>query len=240
MKRLTIILAAMAACLVSVCLLSAGAASAASFDCAKAVSPAEKAVCADPTLSRLDERLTKAYRQGVDELWLDQILEPRTPTARAYRGAQFAWLKARDVCGADTACLKRLYEHRLKMLTLTPDPARPHPLDRFIGRYKGEHAGRGGAIMALNDNEVLVTLISGEIGKDYCKYAGIGRSNGHGGLSLRSEKAPDGRLPLVMNMTPDGLEMADDPVTDKAFAVFCPPGGGIARWLTPLAPGEAR
>ena len=37
--------------------LSVRSASAASFDCAKASTPTEKAICADPILSSLDEQL---------------------------------------------------------------------------------------------------------------------------------------------------------------------------------------
>ena len=46
----------------------AGMAAAASFDCAKAASPAEKAICADPELSAADEGLAEFYDQLV---WLN-------------------------------------------------------------------------------------------------------------------------------------------------------------------------
>ena len=55
-------------------------AAAASFDCGKAATPVEKAVCGDPALSALDERLAQAYRgqrarltpPGADRLKADQ------------------------------------------------------------------------------------------------------------------------------------------------------------------------
>ena len=61
----------------------AGSTQAASFDCAKASTEIEHAICSDPELSRLDEEMALAY---------DQLL----PTSRYYdfiRDNQRAWLK---------------------------------------------------------------------------------------------------------------------------------------------------
>ena len=82
---------------------------AASFDCAKASAPDERAICADPTLGNLDSRL--AGLLDLDE----------STVAMGQRGdmqdAQAAWLSARARCGADRACLRSRYEQRLKQLT---------------------------------------------------------------------------------------------------------------------------
>lgn len=77
---------------------------AASFACAKAGSAAEKAVCADERLSRLDSDLGKAYARAV----------AAASDPAALRSAQRAWLKERDACGADQACLRQSYERRLR------------------------------------------------------------------------------------------------------------------------------
>lgn len=77
---------------------------AASFACAKAGSAAEKTVCADERLSRLDSDLGTAYAQA--------LTAASDPTA--LRAAQRAWLKERDACGADAACLRQSYERRLR------------------------------------------------------------------------------------------------------------------------------
>lgn len=68
-------------------------ADAASFDCARAASPTEHAICANPQLSALDGQLGTIYGQRL-------ALDP------GVRQIQRAWLKARDAgCGADRACL---------------------------------------------------------------------------------------------------------------------------------------
>ena len=57
---------------------------AASFDCARARTGVEKAICADPKLSEYDERIAAAYKRGLGE-WNGAI--------RAYvRNDQRQWL----------------------------------------------------------------------------------------------------------------------------------------------------
>ena len=69
---------------------------AASFDCAKAASPSELAICANPTLSALDSQLGAAYAL-------------RIAAAPEVRDLERAWLKVRNVgCGKDAACLTRM------------------------------------------------------------------------------------------------------------------------------------
>lgn len=82
----------------------------ASFDCAKATTWIEEAVCEDETLGQLDERLAAAYRQARERSRADgAALERLTDQQRA-------WLQARDGCKL-TPCLRRLYEQRVAELT---------------------------------------------------------------------------------------------------------------------------
>ena len=87
-------------------LLVGGRAQAASFDCAKAGTPDERAVCADPGLGDLDSRL--AGLLDLDE----------GTVAMGQRGdmqdEQAAWLRTRAACGAGRSCLRARYETRLK------------------------------------------------------------------------------------------------------------------------------
>lgn len=91
-------------------------ADAASFDCAKAKSAEEKAICADPKLSALDEQLGAAYRAAL------KILSPQGQMA--VRDGQRQWIKyGRDVCVKQRAelpklstCLTDLYSARLDAL----------------------------------------------------------------------------------------------------------------------------
>jgi uncharacterized protein len=76
----------------------------ASFDCAKAASPSEVAICADRTLSALDSQLGAAYTQRVAG-------EP------ALRQIERGWIAVRNVgCGRSVACLTRLTRWQLAWL----------------------------------------------------------------------------------------------------------------------------
>ncbi|MBL8259320.1 MAG: DUF1311 domain-containing protein [Candidatus Competibacteraceae bacterium] len=92
----------------SLALLCAGAlplaAHAASYDCTRADTAAEIAVCDNPGLNRLDEDLAVQYRS------LLRRLPPRR--AEMMRRDQRSWLTARDSCGADVRCLRARYEER--------------------------------------------------------------------------------------------------------------------------------
>lgn len=87
---------------------SAGAAAAPSFDCARASTPTEHAICGAPALAALDRALADAYRAA------------RTGAGEAerarIRAEQIAWLGRRDACGADAACLEARMAARLAAL----------------------------------------------------------------------------------------------------------------------------
>lgn len=96
-------------------------AQAASFDCAKAAAPTEKAICQDPSVSKLDEQVAAAFKSA-------QALWPTGNWSVFLRNEQRQWLKDRNgICKADVACLKQDYERRLTFLT--------HPSLKWMGRY---------------------------------------------------------------------------------------------------------
>lgn len=79
---------------------------AASFDCTKAKTWAEKTVCSTKQLSSLDELLAASFKKAL----------ANTDDKAALKTEQVAWLTAeRDVC-ADVACLKAAYTARLAAL----------------------------------------------------------------------------------------------------------------------------
>ena len=82
------------------------AAHAASFDCVKASSPAEKTVCAHADLSTLDSDLNAAYNTALSAA--------ATPTT--LRDTQRSWIKQRDACGTNVDCLQHVYNERLERL----------------------------------------------------------------------------------------------------------------------------
>lgn len=83
-------------------------AAAAGFDCSRAGTATEKAICADPVLSDADSRLSVAYAGA---------LKAASGAARdALVQEQRAWLRARNACGAETDCLAAQYGDRLAAL----------------------------------------------------------------------------------------------------------------------------
>jgi len=97
---------------------------AASFDCAKAKSPAERLICATPALGALDERLAAAYKGVSGAL--------SAPQRAALKEGQRSWLRAWPrSCSADpraktpplgaeaVTCAQERYEERLRDLGLT-------------------------------------------------------------------------------------------------------------------------
>jgi uncharacterized protein len=91
-----------------IALVHAGAVfAAASFPCDKAATAAEKAVCADPELSRLDEHLGRYYQAARMEL---------RESASCLAADQRLWLRTvRDAC-RDNTCLRNAYLQRLAEL----------------------------------------------------------------------------------------------------------------------------
>ncbi len=76
-------------------------AEAASFDCARAVRPDEKAVCSDPKLSALDSLLGKAFEQAIKSGESDE-------RAKARSDARLSLIRRRG-CRADARCLMSAY-----------------------------------------------------------------------------------------------------------------------------------
>ena len=86
-------------------LQSAAAGMGPSFDCAKAGTPTERAICTSPVLSSLDRALTDAWssrrqRDGSGELLAEQR----------------RWIAKRDACGSNAACLERSMRDRVEVL----------------------------------------------------------------------------------------------------------------------------
>ena len=84
-----------------------GAKPRASFSCANAVTPTERALCASVGLAALDRSVAAA--------WRDALTRQPGQTERL-RNEQAEWLKARDACGADGACLGDQMQRRIDAL----------------------------------------------------------------------------------------------------------------------------
>lgn len=71
-----------------------------SFDCSKATTAVEKTICSNAQLSSLDRELSVLYKEFGSE----------------QRDAQRAWIKQRNLCQADTACLVSSYRDRISSI----------------------------------------------------------------------------------------------------------------------------
>lgn len=75
---------------------------AAGFDCAKAASVTEKAICESTVLSKLDSDLSETWKLAL----------ATNGDTRDLKASQRKWLAQRNACGADTTCLIRRYHER--------------------------------------------------------------------------------------------------------------------------------
>ncbi|MDC9589057.1 hypothetical protein PSI23_06925 [Xenorhabdus sp. XENO-10] len=81
---------------------------AASFDCAKAKTPDEKAICSSLKLNDLDVEMSVKYHflRGLFAMGVSGEMYD----------SQTAWLKQRQKCKGDTACLLQSYHIRINQL----------------------------------------------------------------------------------------------------------------------------
>ena len=84
---------------------------AASFDCNKATTETEIAICSDPELSALDDRLSGIYFRG------RQVTENVSGSDLEIQKDQINWLNNRNQCGLETDCLVNAYQTRIKELS---------------------------------------------------------------------------------------------------------------------------
>lgn len=99
----------------------AAAARGASFDCARAATAIERAICADSETSALDERLAAAYRAGSATFWGHMV-----------RAEQRAWLReVRDRAAATPGALREAYRQRIAALE-EQAAAQGHPTHRAL------------------------------------------------------------------------------------------------------------
>jgi uncharacterized protein len=80
----------------------ASTASAVSYDCQKAKTFTEKAICQDQELSALDDELDSSY----------QAAEARSKNPKALKKQQMKWLSERDTCQTNN-CVKKSYQKRI-------------------------------------------------------------------------------------------------------------------------------
>ena len=86
----------------------AGAKPRASFPCGKATTPTEKAICGDFALAAWDRSVAAAWREAMNSPAKNQD---------ELSASQKEWLRQRDACGTDVACLAAEMFQRVNALT---------------------------------------------------------------------------------------------------------------------------
>ena len=109
-------------CAALLSLLLMSSAQAASFDCAKASSFVEKAICSDQQLSGMDDQLARLYKAA----------RAAATNASTLEAEQKSWLSSRDRC-TDAACLTKAYADRIAALS---GPSAAPASGSFTGTYK--------------------------------------------------------------------------------------------------------
>lgn len=79
-----------------------------SFDCAKADSVEEKAICGDRELAALDNSVARSYKAFRQEA----VLTGNNDLENKIQSQQKAWLSQRNSCNGDVQCLKKLMNNR--------------------------------------------------------------------------------------------------------------------------------
>ncbi|WP_431223858.1 lysozyme inhibitor LprI family protein [Serratia sp. L9] len=141
---------------------------AASFDCTKATSDVEHAICNNPKLSDLDEQLNDNYQLAIANLPGDQ--------ADALRNAQRNWLKQRDACQGKESCLNDLFSQRATQLQAVANqasakldgiiasiPGNPAQAALQLGEYRGPLASAW--LIYLHQFEPSANITRGEVEK---------------------------------------------------------------------------
>jgi uncharacterized protein YecT (DUF1311 family) len=95
-----------------------------SFDCAKARSPSEKAICGSVELASLDRSVSRSYRMDVKQ-YGDEGIDPAI--VKWVRSSQRQWIKTRDACGGDATCLRKVMNDRLEDLAHAERHGAPTP-----------------------------------------------------------------------------------------------------------------
>ena len=203
-------------------------AGAASFDCKRAATVTERAICADPALSALDERAVAAYAAAIDALGISD--DERDPVGDLLLKGHVQWNAVRNQCGAATPCLLGHYLRRIAVLEFKPDPQAPSPLDPIIGRYGiGVEPTRELVVMAAPGGLALVRVTVTSTDWN-CAFNGIGRLDKTGALRVVRadfDNTTQGEHALILTPTRLGFAVRHADAKDGVSARFCGAGGSL-------------
>ena len=166
-----------------------------SFDCRRAVTPTEHAICRSEGLSALDRDIAALFRQR----------RTRSLAPQAVDANQRQWLAVRDACKDDAACLDKEMSARKSDLQeqvarLAKAPARDKT--GFSGVYV--HPFGRVEIEAVSETELDVSISAVErtAARWVCDFSGTGRIRG---AAIVIEHRPEGDLaPVTLTLRRQG------------------------------------
>lgn len=177
---------------------------AASIDCARASTAPERAICADRPLVRLDADVNREFARLLEDFSL-AAGSPGSPAVTALRDSQRNWLRERDACGADAACLGREYRRRLSVFARRPDAA-ASPGDPYVGMFGDPNAAPAVTVSIMRGpGDDVLALIDVAGADTACRVAGIGRLDTQRRLTITVEPPPGPNAALLVLATPDGI-----------------------------------
>jgi uncharacterized protein len=167
----------------------------ASFDCGKAVTPTEHAICRSEALSALDRDLAALFGQR----------RARSLSPQAVEANQRQWLQVRDACKDDAACLdKEMAVRKSDLQEQIARFAKAPAQDRtgFSGVYVNPF-GRA-EIEAVSPTEFDVSVSAAEptAARWVCDFSGTGRIKG---AAVVIEHRPEGEsAPVILTLRRKG------------------------------------
>lgn len=109
---------------------------AASFDCNKASTFIEKAICKDAELSTLDSELMGSYKLALE----------KSGNPNDLKEGQKSWLKnVRNVC-QDSTCLKKVYQERISTLKQSPAASSKSNAPKVVKKFTYSEKGYKGTM----------------------------------------------------------------------------------------------
>lgn len=179
-----------------------------SFDCSKAGTATEHAICASEVLSGLDREIAASYAAARDGL--------KKKGRQRLKKRQLSWIERRDACGSDAACIERLMRRRLARLQGRDAPPPPDTA-ATDGGLSGTYCARDGADVLLLEergNAVDFSVVSFQGGGHSCGTGRLRAAPAGAGYSVSSEGC-------TFTLTPqeDALVLAAEPFDACRF--FC-------------------
>lgn len=213
-----------------VLLFAAAPAGAASFDCKRAATLTERAICADAKLSALDDRAISGYTGAIEAMGISD--DERDPAAALLLKGHEEWAAARNRCGGAGGCLLQQYLRRIAVLDYKPDSQVRSPADALVGRYGTSiEPPREMLIMAAPGGVALVHIAV--TATDWtCAFTGIGRPDGKGGMRVVRadfDGTTGGEHAVLLTPTRLGLTVGRANPRDDVSAQFCGAGGSLEQ-----------